>query len=332
MKILVVRDANPGHYNQSEGIVDALRQFADVSVSRISIPERIPALNWLTRHLLNWNLDEWALSFCRLTPGDLPDEIDLVVSAGGSTLPVNIALARHFDSQNIFSGSIRKFHTDDFTAILHIDAKRKDWPKHIIGLKPAPLSDVVVKPLSIPQKSGTLLLGGPIEGCSLRDGDIEAILSSIASSGFSWSVLDSRRTPAAWSSAARDLANIDRAITYRSYKNSAKNELTNTLAQSDAVLVTGDSTSMISESITLQRPTLSLEPKGGSTTRDKSYLNMLESEKWLARHYAPFGDWESLNKEISQCRPKQKSPVFELASRLKTALLEKGQSLGSVSM
>jgi hypothetical protein len=109
----------------------------------------------------------------------------------------------------------------------------------------------------------SLLLGGRASGYTFTTADWNSLGKAVAASaqkfGLRWSVSNSRRTPASASRLFAAMAasgEIARFVDYRFAGPGSANRL----FAADAIFVTRDSTSMISEGLTAHRPVVALTP------------------------------------------------------------------------
>lgn len=287
--ILILKDLRPGHYNQSEGIAKALGRLYDVNVERISVPEKglLPqrSLRWLVarkwfprliQELLN-------LSF-RMRPSKVPD---LIVSAGGATMVANILLARRYRCPNLYSGQIRNIAANEYSLFLNQRPSFKKFENCLVVLKPSPVDLASIEPMpNCPDRYYALLVGGPTSKHRFTKNEWGKLVRWIKMDGANnWVITTSRRTPADW---LADLHKLARQkpdqIQLFDYTKTGPGDAISIAFGSEAVFVTCDSDSMISESIACRKPVVSLQAGDLRITDDDAdYLNWLAENGWV--HY-----------------------------------------------
>ncbi|WP_119306076.1 ELM1/GtrOC1 family putative glycosyltransferase [Cohaesibacter haloalkalitolerans] len=291
MRILVLRDDKPGHYHQSEAVAMALGRLGPVDVEWLTVPQRglLPQQTvrvLCAKSVLPLSFLEFISLSNRLRPQQKPD---LVVSAGGRTLPYLLLLARRYGCQSLFSGSIRNIPADRFTAILHISKSYLRYPNAIVTLKPSPVGRDTSKDLSLgPDFSGSyraLMVGAPTRSHPLSDGDWTALLSFLETNLASrnWVISSSRRTPASWQKDLADLAaRHPERLVFRDYAKTGPGEAISVMLDADEIFVTSDSISMVTEAVACRKPVAALVPAASIQSADeKDYYEMLVEKGWL---------------------------------------------------
>ncbi|MBC7185055.1 MAG: mitochondrial fission ELM1 family protein, partial [Marinobacter sp.] len=132
LNILLLSDGLPGHVNQSRGLINWLSGRYHCTVTELDISLRLKSL---TRVLLPHLLHEtrWGAAvtpYCYGKGSPLPAAPDLIVSAGGNTSFLNVALARRWQVPNVFLGSKRRLRSDDFAA--HLTLEPTGEPHNIV--------------------------------------------------------------------------------------------------------------------------------------------------------------------------------------------------------
>ncbi|MDH3579362.1 MAG: nucleoside-diphosphate sugar epimerase, partial [Hyphomicrobiales bacterium] len=130
LEILHLSDDRPGHYHLAEGVIAALARLTETRVTTLSIRRRwlVPAR--LLRRLVDGGkvAPELVLKLgYGLARADLGNA-DLIISAGGQTLPANIAAARALDAANIFVGSLRRVDPENFSLVVTSYERHSELP------------------------------------------------------------------------------------------------------------------------------------------------------------------------------------------------------------
>ncbi|MCB1511221.1 MAG: mitochondrial fission ELM1 family protein, partial [Hyphomicrobiaceae bacterium] len=288
LRVLVLSDNRPGHYNLSKGIVAAIATHRPVAQTWLEVRRgRWPG--WLTAAATNANVSPaQILSWIYGLSADAVPPADLIVSAGAETLAANIAIARLQSIPNIFYGSLRRFRPRDFALVLTSYQPPSGVRNIVQTLKPSAHPHRPLSAHSAGPRYG-LLVGGPTSGIdyTLEDWSklIAAIKATTADEGITWLVSNSRRTPADASTRIADLAAthpspIEKFLDVRS---SSAGSLEGLLERSSAVVVTADSSSMISEAIWAGRPVIAVTPAQFKlTANERGYRQWLADRGWLA--------------------------------------------------
>jgi hypothetical protein len=214
---------------------------------------------------------------------------DLVVSTGPATAAANIALARRLKAKNVYFGFPQWPVTGAFTLMLSPALGR---PRRNVAyaLRPSEL-DASALPSPRPlvddgePRRACLLFGGDTKHYRYTVSDLELLAQRLAAVAgdaprLQWTVFDSRRTPASpFGRFAAVLAEEQAPV--RVVRFDAGGLLSNLSAfESDLLLVTADSMSMISEAIAAGRPTGILSADAyEAPKRDADELALLLAEK-----------------------------------------------------
>lgn len=343
MDILLLADARPGHFRQSEGLAAAIARRCPVSVRRLDVrPRRFPKgtpLRWLVRAGLPPAV-LLGLGY-GLTPADVRPAgaaaPDLIVSAGSDTLAANVLAARLTGAANIFIGTIRDLPETDFSAVLTTFPSQASRPRHWLAAKPT-----LVDPdrLPIPRDLATagglggaslaVLVGGPTPSHRWRETDWRALaglLSGIAATtGARLRITTSRRTPAEAIAALRPLADTTGVETLAIFGEGPAMSLDGFFG-ADAILVTDDSATMVFEAVTARRPVVTLAPADRSPTRDDEAFGELEAAGLIRRQSAVATTPQAIADAIRAIRPMEEHPAERLLAILAPALAPAGLDL-----
>ncbi|ANG61217.1 hypothetical protein A8C75_01245 [Marinobacterium aestuarii] len=275
LRVLLLCDGLPGHANQARGLVQWMSARYDIECTEIEVRLRLRAL---ARLLLPWLLNRgplgWRLvRYFYAMPDTDANSMQLIVSAGGNTSFLNVALARIHRIPNVFLGSKRRLHSHDFSAHLTLEptGERNNL---VMELVPT-LTDIeqqAVAGVQLRQTLGidaservyALVIGGDGAGFQYDEAawkQVAALVESLAQrDGCRWLLTTSRRTGAAGERLLRAL--IDPALLLDSvwWSESPRKVMNAYLGAADAVFVTADSMSMLNECIASAKPTVLLEP------------------------------------------------------------------------
>ncbi|MCV6604012.1 MAG: mitochondrial fission ELM1 family protein, partial [Porticoccaceae bacterium] len=125
LTVWCLSDSRPGHFNQSKGLLQALEQGYAVNLHWIDCTLQAKPLRPLLRGLLNAGLGQSLLPslhrFDNPAANDPTQTPDLIISTGGNTAYLNIALAQRYGCRNLFIGSLRGLKPSLFSAVLTIE-------------------------------------------------------------------------------------------------------------------------------------------------------------------------------------------------------------------
>ena len=292
LAILILSDGRPGHFHLSEGVAAAIARRRPVVVERreIARPRWLPgrALARLAR-----GHPSAAHVVSRLTglTGTLP-ATDLVISAGGETLAANVALAGLLSVPNVFCGTLRHMPAERFSLVVSSYARHAGLPRHLVTLKPSGIDPDTfdgrpqLAPGAVPGVAG-LLIGGDSGLFRYTAAEWDSLVAFVGDShrslGISWIVSTSRRSPDAVGDAvARLAASEPGAIAeFIDFRTAGPGTLPRLFAGAEAVLVTEDSSSMISEAVCARLPVVGVAPATHSFKDEEGeYRAFMRDEGW----------------------------------------------------
>jgi hypothetical protein len=332
VQVLVLADNRPGHYHLSQGVVAALKRLGHVEATELRISRRklIPtrSLRWLNGRgtapervlKLGYGLDAAALPAA-----------DLVVSAGGETLPANVAAARALGAQNIFCGSLRTVAPEDVSVTVTSYERFAGKPGHLVTLKPSAIDPQELgRPNSIPRydaanppKLAGLLIGGDSGLFHYRDEEWRRLLdfarSLSAQWGTRWLVSTSRRTPDPIAEEVFALAKDKQVVAdFLDYRWAGPGTLPKIFARAEAIVCSEDSSTMISEAIAARLPVIGVSPENHSFKAEEAeYRGYLMKQNWC--RYLPIAslDPERFGAALGQVTPMGENHLDLLAAALK---------------
>ncbi|MCL4767614.1 MAG: mitochondrial fission ELM1 family protein [Hyphomicrobiaceae bacterium] len=331
---LLLADDRPGHYHLSDGVIAAARRVRPVEVVRVAVRRR-----WSSRILaLLSNAGAPPALLLRAAYGLDPSAIpraDLIVSAGVETLAANIAAARLTGAANIYNGSLRWFRPENLRLVLTSYATHGDRPRHVMVLKPSALGagplaseGARLAPGAVPERMG-LLLGGDSGECRFADGEWEKLLGFVEAShealGVRWTVSNSRRTPAAVSDAFAALADMaaGAVAAFVDVRVAGPGTLGRVLEHAQAVVCTDDSSTMVSECVSVRLAVLGARPvRAEFTPEEQGYRGFLAENGWYRSIAIAELTPERLVADLAGIRPLEEDPLDRLAGILRERLPE----------
>lgn len=335
LQVLLLSDGRPGHYSLAEGIVTAIARLRDVELRRLQVerPWWLPAR--VLSGLVNAGVAPEVL--LRRVHGVQPSRLgtpDLIVSAGGDTLAANVAAARLTGASNIFYGSLRRYRPRDFTLVLTSYAEQAKGANRLMTLKPSSLDPDEVgegqklpfrDPATPPRVAG-VIVGGDSGTVKFSDADWADLFVFLTESadfwGTRWIVSNSPRTPDLVSGMLAGLAGNGGAVErFIDVRRSGPGTLGPLLAQSEVILCTGDSSTMLSECVWMRRPVVAVTPRGWSLpANEASYRSWLADNGWTRQLAIAELEPELLLDTLDEITPLENNPLDRLGAELKARL------------
>ncbi|MCU0955582.1 MAG: mitochondrial fission ELM1 family protein [Hyphomicrobium sp.] len=328
LEIALLNDGRPGHYRCAEGVIASIDRL--VPTRTLSHPLKLSPV--FPGRLLSWVLagsvsPELVLKAAYgIEPSAIPRP-DLIVSSGGRTLAANVALARLTGAPNIFFGSLRHFDPSDFALVLNSYTFDEPRPNQVRILKPCPgdpsgLPAPVLDNQGVPNVAG-LLIGGPSGEARFEPHDWDRLIGLIRDThqvlGVEWIVSNSRRTPICVSDRFAELAAepagpVKRYIDVRT---AGPGTLGDLFAESSAVVVTADSSAMLSEAIWMQRPAIALRPASMTlTVKEAEYRQWLERQNYCRELPLSNVTADGFASAFREITPLAANPLTDLTSLL----------------
>jgi mitochondrial fission protein ELM1 len=337
LRVWVLSDGRPGHFNQAKGIVSALRLDHAVDERWIEVRLRAGIARNLLRSLLNHSSRArplWQLQlFYALDP--LPaDGCDMIVSAGGKTSFANAWLAAVTGVPNIFSGSLRRLSPDLFTVTVTPQPVAGARNNIVPFLPPSAIDFARLQERTAAyraaeglgdQRLWTLLVGGDGAGYRFRADDwraLAALTGELARRhGIRWLIATSRRTGAAAERLLRRAVD-DESVFMHCWSGAGEAydpELYPGLAE--RVFVTEDSMTMLTEAMVARRPVYSLRPRRCAPQRRyEDTLRRYVERGILRRHDLAVLLADPLRLEQDPAEVLESSPVQALADNIRPLL------------
>ena len=328
-KILIISDGIPGHFNQSNGVAFMIKETFECAITTHELSWRLYALrsacNIFAKLLLRLNNKNIARGILWMySPINIQGH-DLVIAAGGNTMPVSAAIKLAYSLPVIQLGSPRGLHSSMFNALVTVE-KYFDHPSNIVAaISPNLYSPAVC---SIAAQKDNLsdhilfLIGGEGIGYSYGLNEWESMLTSIQVSiskiKLPISIVTSRRTsPEVEDLFQSRLKNILGDYSAWFHHGDKNFNLAALLGSAINIFVTEDSAMMISESISSGKPVTTLYPSNiKSPLRYENHISKyadLELIKRSPLHDLELRSQQNLNARITEHRQ-------ELAKKLMRAI------------
>jgi mitochondrial fission protein ELM1 len=327
MKVAILSDDRPGHFNQSKGVVNLISEDIDLEYTVFSSKLKLHFLRSplkLYQKFLakNFNKDNAKKIIKIFQHVDLKD-FDLLISSGGNTIYHSAALSNLFKIKNIHIGSIKDINLTNFEAHITTDAAI-DSPNNIV----TDLAPTRFKP-DIKEKSKSnkvlFLLGGKGAGYLYDKSDWKNLINNIKDfveiKNISPIIVTSRRTNKIHESLIFDEINTISDVASVWFHKTGKNaDLNSIFKMVDAIYVSEDSSTMTTEAISSGLPVFTLYPKSfNPSEKFNQQLKKYEAMKLIKRM--------SFNSELSTISTSKTSNslVLEIREKLKKQILYKIQ-------
>jgi mitochondrial fission protein ELM1 len=319
-KILIISDGIPGHFNQSNGVALMISDTCDCSITTHELSWRLYPLrsvcNVFAKLLLRFNNKNIARAILWMYTPIHSQGYDLVIAAGGNTMPVSAAIKLAHSMPVIQLGSPRGLHSSMFNALVTIE-KYFDHPSNIVAaISPNLYSPAVC---SIAAQKDNLsdhilfLIGGEGIGYSYSTNEWKSMLTSIEALNskikLPISIVTSRRTsPEVEDLFQSRLQNILSDYSAWFHHGDKNFNLAALLGSAINIFVTEDSAMMISESISSGKPVTTLYPSNvKSPLRYENHISKYADLELIKR--SPLYDLElrsqqNLNARITEHRQK----------------------------
>jgi len=234
LNVWIVSDNKPGHYNQTEGLVQAISQYRDVKLERMPLVSRTNSIKMLF------------FSSCHGTEQYSKNKPDVIIGAGHKTHMSLLAYRRCFGGRAVvmMSPSLPLGLFDLCFIPRHDQPKKVDNVVQTLGA-----INRVIPSKNQHENKGLILLGGPSKHFKW---DSEKVLEQIKTlvnrqKSIDWKIAGSRRTPSdCYEKIKAKLPELPVILP----EDVSREWLPDTIGQSGQVWVTEDSVSMVYESLT----------------------------------------------------------------------------------
>jgi len=304
-KILIISDGHLGRQHRSEAVAAALGRKARSLVNTVQIEKRFSPPRWLESLLIRascfrsvlWVYLGWVYGKkCQNFP-----LADLAISAGGSTIGANLALMKAAGGLSVFCGD-RKRIPAGLELIVSMNPDAIGRHKHVFTIVSSPMDPDWLEDANTPIQTVGIMLGGPSGQVLYSDADWSALVSladRLKGAGLKLVIGSSPRTPEIFYQHANHLLNEPGFIDFRKHGPGSSASVYST----DAIIVTIDSISMITQAVTSRRPVVVVEPNLVNKLDDKALLDLLVAEKRIYRQNIHDANSENLLKIFASLTP-----------------------------
>ncbi|MEA2078664.1 MAG: ELM1/GtrOC1 family putative glycosyltransferase [Pseudomonadota bacterium] len=335
LRVWVLSDDQPGHYNLSRGIVAALRRIQPVEESWVTMKLRVGLGRNLLRAYLNRvhkpSSSLWLRLFYKMN--HFPAEAcDLIVSAGGKTSFANAWLAQCMGVPNVYAGSLRRLSSQLFSVVLTLEPIEGAAGNLVLDLPPSAIDFDALQihgkrfldQLGLgEQRCWTLMIGGNGAGYRYRRQDWQTLgrmMNALARRyAIRWLLVSSRRTGKRAEQVLRH--NMDqKLLAARSWYDEGDGDGFRAeawLGAAERVFVSEDSMTMLTEAIYSRRPVVSLKPRHAAPTdRYERMVQGFADAGYLCRYALAELSQQPELLGSRQCRVLEASPLDDLAEQL----------------
>lgn len=272
MKILLLRDKKPGHFNQAEGVAVALARLGPTQVTRLEVRPSWFAHDDIRKHIMKHYARDrrWWLKAMYHIDADTLEAPDVIVASGRPTIAAGILISRIFgEVPFIYSGGVDGYDLHPFGVQLVNSPRQAGDPRSAYVPIPCTIDPddyAVPRPLrdlaSLRGAEIALLVGGTAYRREFPQSEWEALIALAAQMteryGVRWRASSSRRTPEQITDRLADLARSGVIAEFVDYRAAGAGSA-RALFGADAVVVTEDSMSMLAEALAAKRPVIGLK-------------------------------------------------------------------------
>lgn len=277
--IWLISDGNPGHYNQSLAVAEALQRAGFGDIIWIQARQRIrgfvrplvASLIQATRGGLPAWLEGAIHDFPEGRPTGRPG---LILSSGGKTAFLNVLLARRLGCANVFIGPPPDLSTRQFTVVLHAEEDVAGDNRITMDYLPTRLNpakaalagaDFVREKGLVGRRLACMLLGGNSRSHHYTEEDWRALAQGMnvlaERFGLAWLLTTSRRTGAEAEAILHDTLDPAHVADATWWGSAPRPVVIPYLGAADVAFCTQDSLTMLSEAIASGRPVFALYPE-----------------------------------------------------------------------
>ena len=323
MKVAILSDGKPGHFNQSIGIADIISEDIKVDYKVFDIEPKFKFLIKIYQRFFikDFNKNKAKKIINLFKPIDIRN-FDLLISSGANTAYVSAALSKIYKVKNIHCGSIKTINLDNYSAHITVEP-RNDSPNNIVT-KIAPSR---FKPSAVTKKDkqnrSLFLIGGNGAGYKYNLEDWHDLVQSIKKLSQTKKIkpiiVTSRRTNIHHEDFLyKQLIDYADDLSIWAGKDSSKLDLDKLFKIVDNIFVTEESATMMSEAISSGLSVCSLAPKN----KQPNKLFLAQLERYTEANLIERMHFDS-NLSITKSRDDNPLIVSDIRNALKKQILER---------
>ncbi|MCK0209257.1 mitochondrial fission ELM1 family protein [Starkeya koreensis] len=300
MKLLVLRDKKPGHFNQAEGVALAIGRLAATEVTRLDVRPTWFAHDDVRKFIMRrWGRDaRYWLKAMYAIDADSLEKPDVIVGSGRPTVAAGILVSRAFGGVPfVYSGGIGGYDTSEVSLMIVASPRAAGNPRSAW----APIPSVVDRAdYAAPRRLATpdtlrgaeiaLLIGGTAYRKEWPQNEWDALIAVVRDlardHGVRWRATTSRRTPDEVSARFAALAGEGVLAEFVDYRTAGPGSV-RALFGADAIAVTEDSMSMLVEGLTAGRPVIGLRSAKVHDGYASEAISAWVAKSWAAPSFAP---------------------------------------------
>lgn len=275
--VWVVSDGNPGHYNQSRAVAEAVAEARGWPVEWVVVrPRYRGVLRPLVYGMINALAGRFGLPLARrlFVIDTLPTSRPaMVISSGGSTAVFNVLAACEYGSPNLFLGR-PPLRFDRFSRILLSEEAGEEPNAVHLPFLPTPVTPTTAAEAgaSLRKEIGVedgarlwaLLIGGRSRSHRYTEDDWSALAAAMntlsARYGGQWLITSSRRTGKAAERILRETLHPGSVADATWWSDRPRAVVAAYLGGSELAFCTQDSLTMLTDSMAAARPVFALQP------------------------------------------------------------------------
>ncbi|WP_428030653.1 ELM1/GtrOC1 family putative glycosyltransferase [Ancylobacter sp.] len=300
MKLLVLRDKKPGHFNQAEGVALAIGRLTPTEVARLDIRPTWFAHDDVRKIVMRRygrDAGKWLRSMYRIDAQGL-EKPDVIVGSGRPTIAAGILISRAFGGVPfVYSGGIGGYDTREVSLMIVASPRAAGHPRSAWAPIPS-----IVDPADYPAPRRlsslsdlngaeiALLVGGTAYRKEWPQNEWDALIALVRAvaleHGVRWRVTTSRRTPDEVGARFAQLAAEGVLGEFIDYRSAGPGSV-RALFGADAVVVTEDSMSMLVEGLTAKRPVVGLRSAKVHDGYASEAISAWAAKSWAAPSLNP---------------------------------------------
>ncbi len=294
--IWIVSEGSPGHVSQSLGLAEGLSELEPIQT--VTVNGRVRIRGWLrplvrrlmgpTGRPLSDTLLRWVAKV------EIPENSpapDLIISSGGKSVFAARTLASRYDVPYVYIGERKPFPAEWFHTVIS-PVQRESCANSIdVELIPTPVTPEMIKQKGeVEPGIWCMVIGGASRSHRFAESDwvelAEGMNALAARENIRWLMTTSRRTGDAAESVLKKHLDPDILKDAIWWAEQPRKELYTFMARSEVLFVTQDSVTMVTETVSVGKPVITVFPSNVAFPTDsfmQAYLNRLEANGRIVR-------------------------------------------------
>lgn len=333
----IISEGSPGHISQSAGLAAALKEKIPLTVQTLECRPRLNGVMrsivraWMGRQgkpLSRTRLEKWL----HVQPLPAIDaKPDLIISSGGKSVFAGRSLAALTGAPYVFLGERKPYRSEWFHTVFTPSALEQGANDVLIEMIPTQITRARVERAAAEwaeRPSGriwAMILGGKSASHTYTAADWDALgigmTRTAKEHGIRWVLTTSRRTGGEAEKHLRAALSPDLLAKAVWWSENPEKKVAAFLGTAEAVFVTQDSVTMVTEAVASARPVFVLRPASINFPARSflpAYFENLEQGNRIKR--MSMSDFAQANISTSGFSPRERAVTEELADRLLTRL------------